>query len=515
MRVSDLQCSPRLLDALAHKVHQHLGMDFSGERRSDLLRRLLRLAREQRLPDTEHWLEALAFADWNASQIQALVPAFSVGETYFRRDSEAFGWLARNHLKPLLARRRREGQRYLRLWSAACCTGEEAYGLLFLIDELLGTERRSWDVELLATDINEDFLTHARRGVYGRNAFRGNDDAFRRRYFQAEGSRWRVRSDWLDRIRFVRFNLTDGRQPSPMPSADLILCRNVLMYFSPARASAALHRLLASLEPNGVLLLSSVEAGIATQAGLKGCMAASNYALTLPGSIGAKELCVPRPVASPAQLLWPGGDYAAAAPAEPAALSRTAPRRVTTPENEPRVIETDPAVFLAQAQQALAQGKSEVARESLHAYLGCPGLSPGQQHETCLLLARSWADELRIEPARCYLERALALDAASTSAYWLSALLEQQAGNTRGALSALQKALYLEPDFILGYFLQARLLRSDDQAQASSKSLQVCRQLLSEQAEDAPVPRADGMSCAQLLRLCDQIVTRDQPWPNR
>lgn len=511
MRVSDTHCSPRLLDALAHKVHQHLGMDFSGERRSDLLRRLLRLAREQELSDTGHWLEELAFADWNSSQIQALVPAFSVGETYFRRDSEAFGWLVRNHLRPLLERRRREGQRYLRLWSAACCTGEEAYGLLFLLDELLGTERDSWDVDVLATDINEAFLAHARRGVYGRNAFRGNDEVYRRRYFEADGSRWRVRSNWLERIRFVRFNLTDARQPSPMPGADLILCRNVLMYFSPARASAALRRLLASLDPNGVLMLSAVEAGIATQAGLKGRIAASNYALTRQGSIGAKDARMARPDELPVQPRWlVGDDPAAAAPPQPAALSKTPPRRATALENEPRIAETGPAVFWTQAQQALAQGESETAREALRAYLDCPGLSSAQQHEACLLLARSWADEQQTEPARRYLDRALTLDATSMAAYWLLALLEQQTGNTRGALSALQKALYLEPEFILGYFLQARLLRSDGQAQASSKSLQVCRQLLREQAEDAPVPHADGMSCAQLTRLCDQIMTGEQ-----
>ncbi|WP_181299038.1 CheR family methyltransferase [Pseudomonas sp. Q2-TVG4-2] len=517
MRVSDSNCSPRLLDALAHKVHQHLGMDFSGERRSDLLRRLLRLAQDQQPTDTDRWLEELAFADWNKSQIQALVPLFSVGETYFRRDAQAFDWLAQHHLKPLLERRRKEGQRSLRLWSAACCTGEEAYGLLFLVDELLGFERDSWQVDLLATDINEDFLVRARHGLYGRNAFRGNDEAYRSRYFQAEGSRWRVRTAWRDRIRFVRFNLADSRQPSPMPDADLILCRNVLMYFSPARAGAALRRLLASLEPNGVLMLSSVEAGIATRAGLKGRMAASNYALTKQGSMGLSEGSAPQPDTSPIPPSW----LAAANPA-PGLSPQSVPasKAVTSPATAPRIqlrpaeaspaAETGPAALWDKAQQALANGRPEAARQVLHAYLDCPALSPAQQRQACLLLARSWADEHQIELARQNLERALTLDAASASAYWLLALLEQQVGNNRGALSALQKALYLEPDFVLGYFLQARLLQSEGQTKASSKSLQVCRQLLGEQAEDAPVPRADGMSCAQLLRLCEQISMGDQ-----
>lgn len=511
MRVSDSSCSPRLLDALAHKVHQHLGMDFSGERRSDLLRRLLRLAQDQQLTDTDRWLEELAFADWNKSQIQALVPLFSVGETYFRRDAQAFDWLAQYHLKPLLERRRKEGQRSLRLWSAACCTGEEAYGLLFLVDELLGVERNSWQVDLLATDINEDFLVRARHGLYGRNAFRGNDEAYRSRYFQAEGSRWRVRTTWRDRIRFVRFNLADSRQPSPMPDADLILCRNVLMYFSPARASAALRRLLASLELEGVLMLSSVEAGIATRAGLKGRMAASNYALTKQVSMGLSKGSAPQADTSPIPSSWLAAESPAATLAPRSVpSSKAVTSRITAPKNRLRAAETGPAALWDKAQQALANGQPEAARQVLHAYLDCPALSPAQQHQACLLLARSWADEHQIELARQNLERALILDAASASAYWLLALLEQQVGNNRGALSALQKALYLEPDFVLGYFLQARLLQSEGQTKASSKSLQVCRQLLGEQAEDAPVPRADGMSCAQLLRLCEQISMGDQ-----
>src|SRR5690606_25399381 len=82
-----------------------------------------------------------------------------------------------------------------------------------------------------------------------------------------------------ERIRFERFNLVTEHQEASMQGADVILCRNVLMYFSPAQARLALQRLLTSLSPDGVLLLSSVEAGIATDAGLQGVHAGSNYAL--------------------------------------------------------------------------------------------------------------------------------------------------------------------------------------------------------------------------------------------
>lgn len=497
-----LHCSPRLLDALSHKVHQHLGMDFSGARQTELLRRLSGLAQAQDLDDVDSWLTELAFADWNASRIQTLVPAFSVGETYFRRDAEAFDWLVEHHLKPLLARRRSAGQFHLRLWSAACCTGEEAYGLLFLIDSLLGVERNSWTVELLATDINEDFLTQARAGVYGRKAFRGDDAAYRQRYFEPHGSRWRVRSAWRGRIRFARFNLADSRQACPLPGADLILCRNVLMYFSAARAASSLRRLLAGMDEDGVLMLTSVEAGIATQAGLSGRIAASNYALSKHATTAAQRPRTPQArTASRPNLAAPS------APRQPAPARPSQPKTASPARLEPlkKRADSKPADPLTVAEQTLAAGQAQAARDALQAYMESPDLTPALRHRACLLIARSWANEQNLKVANRCLQEALATGINTPEAYWLQALLEQQSGNNQAAIQALQKALYLEPGFILAYFLQARLLKADQRMQASRKALQVCRQLLVEQDADYPVPHSDGMSAMQLLRLCDQL----------
>src|SRR5262245_58503373 len=119
MEVIEPICSARVLEVLQHKVHQHLGLDFAGPRCNELLRRFRLLALEQGQTDLPGWLEALAFAEWDEARVQALTPVFTVGETYFRRDAEAFEWLARQYLAPLIARRREQGLRHLRIWSAA------------------------------------------------------------------------------------------------------------------------------------------------------------------------------------------------------------------------------------------------------------------------------------------------------------------------------------------------------------------------------------------------------------
>ncbi|WP_439858595.1 CheR family methyltransferase [Pseudomonas sp. MBLB4136] len=490
-------CSPRLLQALSHKVLQHLGLDFAGARQTDLLRRLQLLAMERQVVDFNGWLQELAFADWDDVQAQDLIAAFTVGETYFRRDSEAFDWLAEHHLAPLLARRRREGRRSLRLWSAGCCTGEEAYGLLFLIDELLTGEREQWNIELVASDINAAFIARAEQGLYGKNAFRVDEEGFRHRHFQAEGRQWRVRPAWRGRIRFIQYNLADNQLAPALAGADLILCRNVLMYFSPARAQASLRRLIASLSPDGVLLLSAVEAGLATQAGLQGRWAGCNYALGARVPLAMDG--VPPPLAS---MLAPRrAERTSPSAPRPAPITVTVAPASSPAERERRNSED----YWRQATQAQAAGQHEQAREALLAYLGCATPGRAQQHRACLAMARSWADQQHVEQAREWLQRALALDCAAPAAYWLEALLAQQAGDNRAALAALQKALYLDPDFILGYFLRARLLHGEGQRRAGDKALQVCRQLLLTQDGGALVTHGDGISCAQLLRLCDQL----------
>lgn len=537
-------CSPRVLDVLISKVHQHLGPDFSGARSEDLLRRLKLLALELEVSDLPGWLEALAFAEWDSAQLQALTPAFTVGETYFRRDAEAFDWLAQQHLRPLLEKRRREGRRGLRLWSAACCTGEEAYSLLFLLDDLLGADHALWSLDIAASDINAGFLARAEHGSYGQNAFRSNEEAFRVRYFQPEGRLWRVRPQWRGRIRFIQHNLVGDSLPNPakgLNSLDLILCRNVLMYFSPERALSVLRRLLACLAPDGLLLLSAVEASIATQAGFHGFWAGCNYALSADQSRGRRSVAIAcSPAAGvvqaqvPAKLLetpllvtaaeaFPQGNTptAIALPEAASTVAQDTPAVVET-KGSPGLFAGWPALLVPPEHRLLWQRMQQAQMHSQHAqlrqalleYLACVGLSRVQKHQICLLVARSWADQHCSEEAEDWLHRALALEPCSAPCYWLLALLAEQKGANKAAYVALQKALYLDPDFILAHFHQSRLLWAMGAKGASDKALQISRQLLERQPLEASVPFADGLSCAQLLRLCEQLQEERSPCSN-
>ncbi|WP_051460235.1 CheR family methyltransferase [Pseudogulbenkiania sp. MAI-1] len=476
-----------LLERLAVRIREELGLAFSGARRDDLARQLALAAHEQGGERPEQWLAELAARDWTPEQGQRLARYLTVGETYFLRDPSCFAAVRDTVLQPLVESRRGR-QPQLRLWSAACCTGEEAYGLLFMVDELLGEERDAWRLELLASDLNPEFLARARRGVYGSYAFRQASPAWRARHFVAEGGQWRVAPAWRDRIRFFSQNLSHPDYPDAgrgLAELDLILCRNVLMYFAPEQAAAALGRLLACLAPDGVLLLSAVEAGIALEAGFTGSWLGDGYALRRQQPAATSPLRVPAPVVplvAPHPRI-PGGRPGPSPPPAPGPAGSR-------------------AALWAEALGALQAARYGDAVLLLERHLACPGLSTPEQLETCLKLAHACANGGRHEQAERWLAKACALGRLDVRPYWLLTLFRYEQGRLGEALDYLKKVRYLAPDFVLAPFfeLQIRLCQGD--GARAEQARRRCLELLAGQPDDAPVAEGGGLSVKQLRLQC-------------
>ena len=243
-----------LIHAFGDRIATDIGLRFDQHRRHDLLRAVNALA-----------LSPAEFADlvsrpWTQADIEFLAPHLCVGETYFFRESAAFE-LLELQLLPALVDRRRATTRRLRLWSAGCATGEEAYSLAIMVSRLV-PDHANWDIEILGTDIHPGFLERAASGVYGEWSFRGVPQSVRETCFDllADG-RVAVKPAQKALTRFRYGNLT---QPVARDGeVDLVLCRNVLMYFSREQAIEAVQRMHASLCDDGLLLVAATEAGSA------------------------------------------------------------------------------------------------------------------------------------------------------------------------------------------------------------------------------------------------------------
>lgn len=200
--------------------------------------------------------------------LEVLATSLTIGETHFFRVTPQIEALRQLILPDLIARHRAD--RRLRLWSAGCSTGEEPYTLAMLLCELLPSEE-DWQLELVATDLNLAALEVARLAVYGEWSFRDSPSDVRTRYFTPMSNRWQLNDRIRRMVRFAQLNLADDPLPyfSEGKRIDLILCRNVTIYFAESATQRLYERFTEALELTGWLVLGPSDPVPAATSGLE------------------------------------------------------------------------------------------------------------------------------------------------------------------------------------------------------------------------------------------------------
>jgi two-component system, chemotaxis family, CheB/CheR fusion protein len=237
--------------ALLGRIRERSGIDFSTYKDATIIRRL-----RGRMGANGHTSLA-AYAkqlDTDGEEYAKLISSLLIKVTEFFRDPKVFDHL-RTHTLPLLIEAARKDGRQLRVWSAGCSTGEEAYSLAITLLEALGRDK-TLDVRVFATDIDGAAIAFARRGLYPPGALKKVPPAIHERYFVKSDGGYEV-------ARSVRALMTFGEHDlgarAPFPRIDLILCRNVLIYFSAPMQRAALETFGFSLRDDGRLVLGPSE----------------------------------------------------------------------------------------------------------------------------------------------------------------------------------------------------------------------------------------------------------------
>jgi chemotaxis protein methyltransferase CheR len=206
------------------------------------------------LPD----LTALLRAGADGRNTALVVQAMTTRETSFFRDMTPFMRL-KMHIFPALLKRNAR-TKVIHIWSAGCSTGQEPYSIAMAVREFFRAHP-GWSVHIVATDISEDALNHARDGLYSEfDIQRGLSMKLMLEHFRMEGVKWRANDDLRRLIRFAPFNLL---QPmGVLGKFDVIFCRNVLIYFDTETKKTVLDRLTERLYPEGYLILGACEAAI-------------------------------------------------------------------------------------------------------------------------------------------------------------------------------------------------------------------------------------------------------------
>ncbi len=247
--------SDRSLSFLQALINRRASIDIGAERKSLWLSRLNPLLAKHGLADIEELVASLMSG--NRDLEQAVVDAMTTNETMFFRDGQVFGDIVKV-LVPRLLERSTGGGR-LTIWSAACSSGQEVYSLAMLLARHHPDLVRSGRIRILASDLSNSMVERCREARYSTlEVRRGLTDAHLAEYFDRDGDGWVVRRSLRDLVVSRPFNLMDPLDP--IPRCDLVLVRNVLIYFSDSDKTALLRQIGDRvLRPQGALVLGSSE----------------------------------------------------------------------------------------------------------------------------------------------------------------------------------------------------------------------------------------------------------------
>lgn len=233
------------------QVREETGLDFSAYKRPTIDRRL---QRRMVAVGAATLAEYRLYIRRHPEELQRLVASFLIKVTRFFRDPDVFDHLRDHVLPALIEEGRQRGE--LRLWSAGCATGEEAYTLAMLVTDLIGNSADSLPVRIFATDIAPDAVEFARHGVYPASAVAELPRDVVERHFSFREGAYEIRKQVRGLIVFGEHDLS---RRAPFPRIDLVLCRNVLIYFTPELQRRALQLFAFSLRQNGYLALGQAE----------------------------------------------------------------------------------------------------------------------------------------------------------------------------------------------------------------------------------------------------------------
>jgi chemotaxis protein methyltransferase CheR len=470
-------------------VARKSGLFFPDSKREDLMTVLHdRMGVLSRFANLGAYLDYLEREEDGGRELRHLVGRLTVGETYFFRNRGQFAVLREEILPAIIKRRRAHGRR-LRIWSAGCSTGEEPYSLAILLRELLPDIDR-WEIHLLATDINEDSLATARDGVYRNWSFREVEEHYRQANFTTEGDSSRIRPEVQSLVTFRFLNLADEYYPTAVTNTDdldLILCRNVMIYFRPELCREVTRRFFSCLADQGYLLVGHSE----------------HSDLIYPAfsrAFSGRSIVYQKTMATP---VWEKGlalRFRGSGPLPKGILTHDAAEARRGGLQRPAGTE-ETMIF---ERGALLVGQMRPA-EAITEFRRVLALNPRNQR-ALYSIAMLQANTGDAGAAAATAERILEINPLHLEATYLLAILARETGAKERELTLLKKTVYLNPDFVLGHFQLGLHHRKAGHERLARRSLLNALRLLVGRSAGDPVDGVEGMTVGRLRETIEGLV---------
>jgi chemotaxis protein methyltransferase CheR len=424
------------------------GLSYYADKEADLARRIHRRLSSFGAQDCGLYLEALRDPRRGPSELDALIPEITIGETYFFRHREHFDALRDVILPELIARK--AGIRRLRIWCAGCADGAEPYSLSILLRRELGQLLAGWEITILGTDINRQDLEIAQEGKFEEWSLRSTSEDIRQACFHKDGRLWRIASDYKKGVSFQFHNLVASPTSPPLQPAtfDLIVCRNVMIYFASELMQRTVSQFHECLAPGAWLLVGPSEPNMSHFRAFR--------AVNAPGVTLYQKSAEPAPES---------GDIFASA-------TRLLPCVPVLPSIP---VCTDSGLPISD----LPSGSSAPLLEAL----------------------RECADRGEWDDAVGCCKALLEADSLNPSVHFHYALVLEQLGNHADAEGSLRRAIYLDRQSIQAHYHLALLLRSRGDLRPARRSFDNTLGLLEFQRDDEILIDGDGVTVAKLKKL--------------
>lgn len=429
--------------ALKDRVIARTGHHYYADKDDQLAERVAQRMTALGIVSVGRYVERLDDPAAGSREWERIESAVTINETFFFRFAEQFTALHETILPRLIAAR--AGDKRLRIWSVGCSTGAEPYSIAILLHRLLGTRLADWRIAIVGTDIDGDALATAREALFGRWALRTMEADERTALFVAEGERFRLKPEYRAMVRFERHNMMTLLDAAPAPALewsdhDLILCRNVLIYFRQDVATAMVGALAQRLRPDGYLLVGHAEPNPGFDTVAVPVDAGGVLAYRAAGTVVAAKPVV-------------------AVVAEPVVVPRK-PKPVVR-----RVIATAPPVEPPVAEDALAAVRSLLATGDAQAAVRMAGMAHPR------------------DPV----------------GHYLAALGADALGQRAAAEQGYRRALYLDGGFAMAHYLLGRLLLSDGRGQDARRSLANAARAAGGLPPDHALVEGEGMTAGDLI----------------
>ena len=524
---------PGEIEDFARTIEERFGHQQDPRRLEDLTTLLERRLQEVGSATYARYRQLLEKPD--GAEWATLAPLLTVPETYFFRMPEHFEALALEALPEVIKRNRKS--RSLRLLSAGCASGEEAYSLRILLNERF-PQLADWHVSVVGVDLSETALERARAGEYNAWSLRATSELRRRANFTTVGKLFELRPEARAGVTFRCENLL-APVPAYEPPCDIIFCRNVLIYFSEQAMQQAVARLMARLAPEGYLFLGPAESLRGLSRDFSLCHRHDTFFYRLKA--GARPAAIPpraatrqavqpnpaqpapadRPVvaSSPAETWFESirssserlaglvaselsrpAQPAAAKPAAKHAAKHTAQARKPAPEPARKPAPPQAKTFaelVADEQFAQALALLEAGPPATRAAEGVR-----------LLRAVMLTNLGRHTEAAAECRQLLAADDLNAGAHFLLGLCREQAGELAEAAEQMLAATYLDPGFPMAHLHRGLIARRRGEREAAIESFQLALKAVEDETPERLQLFGGGFSRDGLRQLCVRELAR-------